>query len=154
MEESTKRTWDVALGITVPLIAVGGLVLGAWQFSHKLSEDARLDFERRLWLADRDACITLSDLVGKVVAAIGPEDAAANEDRLEENAAAFEEAYWGPVLLLDDPEIEAATISFRNALDDFRGGWARSIAVKRSATDLIVACRRATRDRAPDDRAE
>ena len=150
MDESTKRRWDVAIGITAPVIAVGGLILGALQFSEKISEDARLDFERRLWLADQEACIKLADRVGPVMASIGPTDSEIDIERLAETASAFEVSYWGPVLLLDDKEIEDAAIRFRDSLSLFQRGYVQSFVVKRAATKLVLACGDALRKSAPD----
>lgn len=149
MDEAINRRWDVGLRIVAPMIAIAGILVGLWQFMTEESRRAELDFERRLWLQELEAYRTLAADIGAIVSALSDDEKIVDEDQFAAGTQRFRAAFWGYLLLLDQPDVEREIIEFHNELRDFSHGWSNSLLLKRQATSLLAVCRRASRESAP-----
>ncbi|MGA8658796.1 MAG: hypothetical protein WB586_21900 [Chthoniobacterales bacterium] len=145
MDEPTKRVWDVWLGFIAPILTVVGILIGVWQFNSGEQNKARLehelvtqkdnlDFHRKLWLEQVGTYRSIAELAGKIVAH-------ANDGKLEDFTKDFVAAYWGTMVLVEDHNVEKATIDFSVAIADFKEGWIDEKTLKDRADVLIKACR-------------
>lgn len=145
MDEDRKRHWDVRLGIIAPILTVVGLLIGVWQFN--LGEDSRreetvaaeqqrdtIGFKRTLWQQKLDTYQKVTALAGKIVATSGKE----REDAYKN----FQAAYWGAMVLVEDPPVEQAMIAFDKEYRDLSSGWVKDAdRLKVRADVLAKACR-------------
>lgn len=145
MNEDTKRSWDVGLGIIAPLLTIIGIMIGVWQFNR--GEDNRrleaaaaeqqrdtIGFKRTLWHQKLDTYQKVAALAGKIVATSGTERTNAYKD--------FQAAYWGAMVLVEDPPVEQAMIAFDKEYRDLKSGWVKDPnRLKVRADTLAKACR-------------
>lgn len=167
MDEAAKRTWDVRLGILGPIITVAGVLVGVWEFNagederRKSEQAARLDqihlemrkddleYRRLLRQQQLQTYTTISTLVGKIAATpAGP---------ARQNAAqAFEAAYWGAMVMVEDPAVQQAMRDFHDELHDETAGLSHDPDRLKVRADLLAeACRKslqANTNAAPEDK--
>jgi hypothetical protein len=154
MEEGTKRGWDVALGIFAPLLAVVGLFVTVLQFNAGERNKTRLesdlvrqrdcvDFNRKLWMERLSAYRSVAEVTGKIAAH-------ADDGKFGTLVTDFLAAYWGTMILVEDPPVERAMKDFYLTVTDYQRGYADSMRLKLAADALVKACREsAERDRVP-----
>lgn len=159
MEDRTKNTWDVGLGIVSPVLTLVALLVGIWQFNegenHRRDERVRteaaaadMDFQRRLWLQRQDTYRQVSELVGEVIASRNTIGVQA--DRTYEK---FLAAYWGAMILVEDPDVEFSMKMFYLELLDLKSGWVTDDKnLKARADQLVKACRTHLEKSAPRSR--
>jgi len=128
IDDAAKRWWEVNFGLANILLAIAGLLVGIWQFNKgeidktqqeykSLQEKDRIDFKRKLWLERLEAYRATADEVGKI-SAHGNLDA-----RFDSELQSFQAAYWGRMILFEDPEVERAMADFNAVAQDFRAGY-------------------------------
>lgn len=128
MDEDRKRRWDVRLGMIAPLLTVVGILVGVWQFNKGednrrteaiTSEQQRdaLEFRRRLWQQKLESYEHVAELAGAIVASHG--------DTQKKAYQQFQSAYWGTMILVEDPRVERAMIAFDREYRDTASGWSR-----------------------------
>ena len=154
MDEATKRGWDVRLGILAPVLTVVGFLLGVLQFD--ISEDHRRQSEqaasldqvkleirkddleyRRLLRQERlQTYSNVATLAGQIaVAPPGPQRVKAAE--------AFEAAYWGAMVMVEDKSVEQAMRDFHDELHDEASGQGHDPHRLQVRADLLAAaCRK------------
>ena len=146
MDESTKRRWDVRLGIVAPTLTVVAILVGVWQFvegqnsatrlEYKLlARQSEIDFRRQLWTRQLENYQTIAEIAGSI---------AANHDRpavLEDLSRKFLEMYWGAMIFVEDDEVEQAMIDFFHEVHDYQTGWGDADKLKIKASSLVSACR-------------
>lgn len=145
MDENKKRSWDVRLGIVTPLLTMIGVLVGVWQFNrgedHRKQEAVAAEiqrgtigFKRRLWQEKLETYQKVTELAGKLVATSGKE----RDDAYK----AFQTAYWGAMVLVEEPKVEKAMIAFDREYRDLRSGWSTEPdRLKVRADALARACR-------------
>lgn len=145
MDEDRKRGWDVRLGVIAPLLTVVGILIGVWQFNEgannrrqeaQEAEEQRdtIGFKRRLWQEKLTTYQKVTELAGKLVATSGEDQANTYKD--------FQTAYWGAMVLVEDPQVEQAMIAFDKEYNDIRAGWVKDPnRLKVRADALAKACR-------------
>jgi hypothetical protein len=154
MDEATKRTWDVRLGIFGPIITVAGILVGVWQFNagedarRKSEQAARLDqihlemrkdaleYRRLLRQQQLQTYNTVTTLAGQIaVAPDGPARQTATQT--------FEAAYWGAMVMVEDPAVQQAMRDFHDELHDEATGLTHDPdRLKVRANLLSEACRK------------
>ena len=128
IDDAAKRWWDVNFGVANILLAIAGLLVGIWQFNKgeinkteleykSLREKDRIEFKRKLWLERLAAYRTTADQVGKIAAHAAP------DARFDSELQSFQAAYWGRMILVEDPEVERAMGDFLSAARYFRKGY-------------------------------
>jgi hypothetical protein len=102
------------LGYLPLLIAVGGILVGVWQYR----ETKRAEFRQRFW----EAQLALYQDATEAAAAIAN---ARDLDAVADARTRFWQLYWGPLSMIEHPEVERAMIAFGAALGECeRGGGA------------------------------
>src|SRR5437016_5568793 len=102
MAEGQTRAWDVVLGVVAPLLTVGGILVGVWQFTAGERHTARLqhdlvlqkdtvEFKRKLWLERLAAYRAAAELAGKIAAH-------ADDDQFKTLSKDFIALYWGTMI--------------------------------------------------------
>ena len=145
--EPAKRWWDIDSGIVKTLLAIAGLLVGIWQFNageinktkqeyKSLRDKDRIEFRRSLWRERLEAYRATADEVGKISATSNQHE---NFDAFDAEVKGFEGAYWGRMILVEDPKVAGAMQEFRDATHDFRTGFINADDLKRKANRLIVA---------------
>lgn len=145
MDESTKRDWDVRLGIAAPALTVAGLLIGVWQFNageehrrraeHQASiERDDREFRHKLWLQRLETYQEVARLAGNVVAH-------ANDQELPNAISQFTSTYWGAMILVEDTQVERAMIAFNVEIQDFLSGWSTLDRLKARTDELVNVCR-------------
>src|SRR5947207_3261532 len=125
MTEETKRRWDVWLGIVAPVLTVAGLLFGVWQFNrgeenkthleyNLIAKKDQVEFQRKLWLDRVSTYRSVAEIVGKI-AAHPTKDA-----KFQQLKESFDGAYWGLMILVEDPAVEKVMIQFHDEIDDFQ----------------------------------
>ncbi|HYC54215.1 MAG TPA: hypothetical protein VEL28_04680 [Candidatus Binatia bacterium] len=153
MNESTKRRWDVRLGIATPIITVLGIIVGVWQFNsgerNKVEVEnslverrATMEFERKLWLERLEAYRNVAKTTGRLVASAG-------RPEFDENLQTFLSAYWGTMIFVEDPEVAAAMKAFYEEALDYRTGFGGEQYLKIRAAKLLETCRSSIEHRPP-----
>jgi hypothetical protein len=142
--ESAKRWWEVNFGFANILLAIAGLLIGIWQFNageidktkqeyKSLRDKDRIEFRRKLWLERLEAYRTTADSVGRISAH------PSRDQKFDNELQSFEAAYWGRMILVEDPKVESAMRDFRDAARDFRDSYRNADQLKRAADQLGVA---------------
>jgi hypothetical protein len=146
MEESTKRNWDVVLGILGPILTLATILLGVHQFNvgerHKveleyslISRKDQIEFERKLSLDRLATYHAIVEIAGKIAAH-------PNDDReFKRLVDDFVTQYWGQAILSEDDSVQKAMIEFNTAVKDFQGGWIKTNQLRADAEALVKACR-------------
>jgi hypothetical protein len=158
MNEETKRDWDVGLGIAGPILTVGGILVGVWQFNagernkveleHELvKQQDEIEFKRKLWLDRLNTYRSVAELAGKITA--NTEDSK-SKDYISE----FTAAYWGTMILVEDGAVEKAMKDFYFEILDYQSGWSDLNRLKIRADLLIKACRKSVEQREPKAQTE
>ena len=136
MTEETKRRWDVWLGIVAPVLTVAGLLFGVWQFNRGeenkthleydlIAKKDQVEFQRKLWLDRVSTYRSVAEIVGKI-AAHPTKDA-----KFQQLKESFDGAYWGLMILVEDPAVEKVMIQFHDEIDDFQNGRSDADRVKK-----------------------
>ena len=155
MDEATKRTWDVRLGVIGPLITVVGIVVGVWQFNagedgrRRSEEAARLDqihlemrkdelaYRRLLRQQQLQTYSNVNTLVGQI--------AAAPVGTARQNAAqAFEATYWGAMVMVEDAAVQKAMRDVHDELHDEATGLSTDPDRLKIRADLLGEASRAS----------
>ena len=147
MDEGSKRSWDVALGIVAPILTVIGLLVGVWQFSRGEENKTRLEyqliekkdtieFQRKLWLERLSAYKSIAEQAGKI----------ATTDKRDKDfkglIQTFDASYWGMMIFVEDPAVEQAMIDFHDEIVDYEKNQSTENKVKLRADALVKACRK------------
>lgn len=147
MDEGSKRSWDVWLGIVAPVLTIVGILVGVWQFSRGeenrtnleyqlLARKDKIEFQRKLWLERLSAYKSIAEQAGKI----------ATTDKKDKSFRQlvhdFDAEYWGTMILVEDPEVEKAMIDFHLELLDYQKGQSDENKVKLRADELVKACRK------------
>jgi hypothetical protein len=147
MNEETKRSWDVGLGIAAPILTVAGLLVGVWQFNQGeenktkleyrlLAEKDKIDFQRKLWLERLSTYKSIAEQAGKI----------ATTDKDDKSfkglVQSFDASYWGMMIFVEDPVVERAMIDFHDELVDYQKGQSTGDKVKLRAQELVKSCRK------------
>ena len=146
MDETRKRRWDVGLGILGSLATVAAILVGVWQFNEGqrsrteleyrlLNKKDLLDTKRQLWLERINAYRSIAEISGRLVTHI--DDPA----QLRPAVMDFKRAFWGTMILVEEPSVEKAMIDLRLELDDLEKGWSTPERVTKAAKALLTACR-------------
>jgi hypothetical protein len=120
--------------------------VGVWQFNvgeenkarleHDLiAERDKVEFRRKLWLQQVESYRATAELAGKI-------SAHTQDDKLPELARDFVAAYWGTMILVEDPAVERAMVQFYVELTDLKAGWSNERRIKLRADTLIKEFRR------------
>lgn len=152
MNQATKWAWEVRLGIVAPILTVGGVLVGVWQFLEGqerstrleyelLARESAIEFQRQLWLEQLDTYRRVADIAGSIAARHD------QTERLEELTREFLEVYWGVMMFVADDQVEVAMIEFYQEVRDYRSGWGSADLLKVKANRLVEACRASTERR-------
>ncbi|PJG47217.1 hypothetical protein CAF53_02395 [Sphingobium sp. LB126] len=145
MDEDNKRRWDVRLGVIAPVLTILGILVGVWEFNH--GENSRrvetenaeklrdsIAFRRTLWQQKLTTYQNVTELAGRLAATKGEERAKAYVE--------FRTAYWGAMVLVEDPEVEKAMIAFDREYRDQASGWSKDDTRLMQRADILAkACR-------------
>jgi len=142
MEDSTKRSWDVGLGIVGPILTVAGILIGVWQFNVGESRKAAYEHATKLWQQRVDTYSAVAKLAGKIAA---PPD----DKTFQQSVNEFMSAYWGDMILVEDANVEKAMIDFRTEVADFQQGRSSSDRLKIRADVLMNAFKTSVSQQAP-----
>src|SRR6266571_3452179 len=115
MDESTKRRWDVGLGIVAPILTVAAIGIGVWQFNVGESHRVTFEHDSKLWLERLNAYRSVAELAGKVVSH-------ADDAKFADAVRDFTAAYWGAMILVEDKAVEKAMIDFYIEIRSFQEG--------------------------------
>lgn len=147
MDEGPKRTWDVGLGIVGPLLVIAGILVGVWQFNRGevdrteleyqlLGRKDKIDFQRKLWLERLETYKSIAALAGRI-ATTGKQD-----KEFKVDVHNFDAAYWGLMIMAEDPTVEKAMIDFHVEIVDYQAGRSSGDRLKLRANELVTACRK------------
>ena len=147
MNEESKRTWDVRLGIVAPILTVITILVGVWQFNRGeenrtkleyqlLEKKDKIEFQRKLWLERLSTYKAIAEQAGKI----------ATSDKKDKQfkglVQAFDASYWGMMIFVEDPGVERAMIDFHVELVDYQQGRSDGDKLKARADELVKACRK------------
>jgi hypothetical protein len=151
MNEESKRTWDVGLGIVAPIVTIVvtivGILVGVWQFNRGeenrtnleyqlLEKKDKIEFQRKLWLERLSTYKTIAAQAGKI----------ATTDKKDKQfkglVQTFDASYWGMMIFVEDPGVEQAMIDFHVELVDYQQGKSGADKLKLRADELVKACRK------------
>lgn len=145
MNEGAKRRWDARMALVAPLLTMVGIIVGVWQFNegadNRRSETAETEqlrdtiaFRRRLWQEKLTTYQKVTELAGRIIAATADDRVKAYKE--------FQTAYWGAMVLVEDPAVERAMIEFDREYRDQASGWSKDPdRLKVRADALAKACR-------------
>jgi hypothetical protein len=147
MEEATKRNWDIGLGIMAPLLTIAGILVGVWQFNRGeenrtrleyqlLDRKDKIEFQRKLWLERLETYKSIANLAGRI-ATVGKQD-----KEFQNDVHNFDVAYWGLMILVEDPAVEKTMIDFHDEIVDYQAGRSNGDRLKSRADELVTACRK------------
>jgi hypothetical protein len=153
MNEESKRSWDVGLGIAAPIITVVGILFGVAQFNSGernkielqqalVKEQDKVEFKRKLWLERLNAYRSVAELAGKIAANT-------DEAKFKDYVRDFTAAYWGTMIFVEDPAVEKSMKDFYFEVLDFQNGWSDGNRLKVRADMLIKTCRESAEQREP-----
>lgn len=146
MQEESKRTWDVGLGVVAPILTVVGILVGVWQFNRGeenrthleyqlLEKKDKLEFQRKLWLERLSTYKSIAEQAGKI----------ATTDKKDKQfkglVQTFDASYWGMMIFVEDSRVEQAMIDFHVELVDYQHGRSDVDKLKLRADELVKACR-------------
>ena len=153
MDENSKRNWDVSLGVLTPVLTVAGVLVGVWQFNvgedhrRQLEQESSLEqvkleikkgdlgYQRLLRQNRLQTYINVATLAGQIAAT--PRGAKWNAA-----AQAFESAYWGTMVMVEDEKVQQAMRDFHDELHDQASGWTHDANRLKVRADLLsAACR-------------
>lgn len=146
MEEATKRTWDVAFGVAAPIITALGIIIGVLEFNagerNKITQEYaalerkdQIDFERKLWLDRVSAYHDIADIAGTLAASTDDPVAFRKE------AKKFDAAYWGLMILVEDPCIDKKMRELRFNITNFEDHFVPGSQIRAQAAELVEACK-------------
>lgn len=145
MDEGAKRAWDAKMAVAAPVLALIGILVGVWQFNagadNRRQEAAQAEetrdtigFRRKLWQEKLATYQKVTELAGGIVAGSPAERRVLYKQ--------FQTAYWGAMVLVEDPAVEAAMIEFDREYRDLQSGWVNDEdRLKIRADALAKACR-------------
>lgn len=146
MNEEQYKRWDIIIKIGTPFVTIFGLLVGIWQFNKEqaaqlqrqniqISQNSKLEFERRKWERQLEIYLKLSSVVGKI--------ATINQDnkKLLQVIDDFYSLYWGETILFEDKSVEAAMKTFHLEIQDFLKGRITKDRLKVRASELNTALR-------------
>jgi hypothetical protein len=147
MEEGSKRNWDVGLGVVAPVLTIVGILVGVWQFNRGeenrtnleyqlLERKDKIEFQRKLWLERLSTYKSIAAEAGKIATTDK------KDKRFKELVQNFDAAYWGMMILVEDPDVEKAMVDFHVELTDYQKGLSDGDKVKLRADELVKACRK------------
>jgi len=147
MEEGSKRSWDVGLGIVAPVLTIVGILVGVWQFNRGeenrtdleyqlLARKDKIEFQRKLWLDRLSTYKSIAEQAGKIATTDK------KDKRFIELVQNFDANYWGMMILVEDSDVEKAMIDFHVELLDYQKGQSDENKVKLRADELVKACRK------------
>ena len=141
---SKKGYWDTLIGAAGPLVTVGAIVVGIWQFEKGENDRAKENFNQQLFLQRISACQKVAEASGEIAATIRA--SAIRRDQLAEQFNAY---YWGLMALVEDQKVETAMNEFYYELHDYAVGsvWTDDQRIKRKALALAHACRASIENR-------
>jgi hypothetical protein len=127
MNEESKRSWDVRLGVVAPILTIIGVLVGVWQFNRgeenktnlensHIAQNAQIEFDRKIWLDTVATYRSVAEIVGKIAAH------PAKDAKFQELKESFNGAYWGLMILVEDKDVEKAMIRLHDEIDDFDKG--------------------------------
>ena len=141
MAAKTNRGWDVVIGATTPILAVVGLLIGVGEYAHDqdaaraaLIEKDKVDYQHQLWQEKLATYRTIVGLAGKIAFA-------APESESDHTRADFEAAYWGTMILVEDPAVERAMMAFHTELHNQSIGFSSQDRLKTRSAHLAEVCR-------------
>jgi hypothetical protein len=146
MDDESKRTWDVRLGLVAPVLTVAGLLVGVWQFNRGetdrtqleyqlLEKKDKIDFQRKLWLERLSTYKSIAEQAGKIATTDK------NDKRFKEYVQSFDASYWGLMIFVEDASVEQAMIDFHVEVVDYQAGKSNADRMKLRADALVKACR-------------
>ena len=123
-ERPTTRKTDLSKAVT-PLLTVLGISVGAWQFTSQMSHESTMEFKRSMYTKKLQAFEQVGKAVGDLL--IVPHDeqlwiTAADTLAFDSCLEAFRTCYWGVLPLVEDKEVEAAMIQFKDMARFYRRG--------------------------------
>lgn len=141
LTEGRKRFWDANISLITTLVAVIGAVTSVLQFNKgerdkieleyaSLREKDRLDFNRKVWLERLETYRSTAEAAGKIAAEPN------TGKQFDADLQAFDAAYWGRMILVEDPIVAAAMQKFRDAVQEYRDRYANADQVRRAAAEL------------------
>jgi hypothetical protein len=147
MDDAKKRSWDILLGIIVPLVTVGGILVGVWQFNtgernrttleYELIKQKDLtDFKRKLWLERLSSYKSIAGIAGQIAAYPRP------DKKFDQLVQSFDSSYWGSMVLLEDDNVEKEMIKFHLAIGDYVHTRITSEKLKQHADILVQTCKK------------
>jgi hypothetical protein len=142
MDESTKRSWDVWLGIVAPILTVAGILIGVWQFNVGEARKAEYEHASKLWLQRVDTYTSVAKLAGKIASA--PDEAS-----FKHAVDDFMSNYWGDMILVEDPPVEKAMVDFRIEVQDYLQQRSSQDRLKIRADALMNAFKASISEQAP-----
>jgi hypothetical protein len=141
LSEARKRYWDANLSLITTLVALAGLFVGIWEFNEgekgkikleyeSLNAKDRLDFNRKLWLERLDTYRGTADAAGKISDAVG------RGENFDSELKVFEAAYWGRMILVEDPAVAREMQKFRGEIQLYKDKYQNADQVRRAADRL------------------
>src|SRR6476469_9172100 len=124
MTEERKRVMDVWFGVFGPIITLAAILVGVWQFNtgernrvelenQLLREKDTIEFKRRLWLDRVTTYRSIAELAGGIAAS------EKKDKDFEALVQKFRAAYWGLMILVEDPEVSKEMVNFWADIHNF-----------------------------------
>jgi len=123
-----------------PLITIGGLLIGVWEFNQQQMINDKMEFKRKIWEKRIDAYTEITGVVSEIVTE-------KNNHKLDSLSRRYEQLYWGKLPLFDDTLIEQSLKQFQNILHDANSGIKdknniNENLLKKSGYQLVKNCQR------------
>ncbi|THH34347.1 hypothetical protein [Neolewinella litorea] len=122
---------DAISKIVAALIAAGGFIWGIIEFQQRQFFNETHEFRWRLWEERLKVYTDLQQVSADII--IFRNDSIAL-DSLEEK---LDRLYYSALVVVEDPEVEAKVIEYRESLNDFRQGIKDSHFLKRKQIDMM-----------------
>jgi hypothetical protein len=128
------RLLALLLRLGVLIIVLVAILAGMRRFTEAEHARAAFELRSRLWLQKVEACRSLAETAGHLVAD-------ADEPAFPEAVRAFQAASWGPMVLVADQPLEKALLDFNLSIAEFQNKRIEAPELKQRAHILISTCR-------------